>query len=182
MRTRLLATSVAVLLALTLAGCSDDPQPIIEPAPSTTAAPSVTPNETPSSTPTPEAEPESAKDFIRRWQTATYAMQDSGDVSNYLAMTDECSSCDALADEVTTIYADGRSIRTSGGRILEVERVGKVKKVFIYEYVARSGPSAVLARDGSAQRQFEGGTARFQMNLTRHDESWLVGRVSRLSS
>ncbi len=183
MRTRLLATSVAVLLALTLAGCSDDPQPIIEPALSTTAAPSATPNETPSSTPTPEAESESAKDFIRRWQDEAFDMQATGDTSAYLAMSLRCESCDSLAAKVAEIYADGGSVRSGTGTstVTRLKRVGGSSGVSIFDYTLDSPSSSILDQRGEVVERFSGGSEDYQINVIKRRGQWKVVRVSRLA-
>ena len=183
MRTRLLATSVAVLLALTLAGCSDDPQPIIEPAPSPTAAPSVTPNETPSSTPTPTAEPESesAKDFIRRWQTAAFAMQTSGETDTYRSMTLACESCESFIDTVDNIYADGGSIRLDEPSVSAIRKVGDSNDTLVYEFDTMTSQTRVLDKDGSVVQLLEGGRSRYQVNLLRTPGGeWAISRISEL--
>lgn len=180
MRTRHTSLSAALgaaLLAVTLTSCSGDPEPIIEPAPST--SPSSSTPASPSATPTPD-EPESAKAFIRRWQAASFEMQNSGEPSEYLAMTESCASCDALAEGVLDIYADGGSVRKAGGTVSSIKRVGKADSVLIYEFELRTRQSAVLDRDGNVATQLTGGRARYQINLTERSRSWLVTSVSRL--
>ncbi|WP_300404910.1 hypothetical protein [Nocardioides sp.] len=181
MRTRLLATSVAVLLALTLAGCSDDPQPIIEPAPSTTAAPS--PEPTPSSTPTPEAETESAKDFIQRWQDEAFGMQVTGKTDAYLSMSADCESCESLADSVKVIYGAGGTIQLDGQHaVMGLQRVGKAQGTLIYEYELSSPASQVLSAEGKVEQEFSGGTNRYQVNVSRVSGQWSVTSASRTSA
>ena len=169
-----------LLLALVvgLGACSGDPEPIIEPTPSATAPASPTSEPTPTADP----EPESAKAFLQRWQLSAYDMQDSGDVDNYLAMTSSCTSCVALAEGVEEIYAQGGSIKTTGGQVSGIERVGKVDRTFIYEYVTTSGASKVFDRSGRVEDRYTGGTSRFQVNLERRGKSWVVRRVSRLAT
>jgi hypothetical protein len=175
MRARLLATSVAVLLALTLAGCSDDPQPIIEPAPSTTAAPS--PEPTPSSTPTPEPETESAKEFIRRFQQEATNAQATGETSSYRNLTAQCEGCNTFADLVDDFNAKGRSIAPGDTSVRDVQRVGGNRGVVIMEYDVVSDPTIVRASSGKKVMEFPGGIERFQLNLIRRSQNWTVVRL-----
>ncbi|MAS56353.1 MAG: hypothetical protein CMJ44_17360 [Pimelobacter sp.] len=174
---------MAVLLALTLAGCSDDPQPIIEPAPSTTAAPPPAP--APSSTPTADSEPESesAKEFIRRWQDEAFAMQTSGNTDVYLSMSTNCESCESLAESVDAIVRAGGTVELEGPHSVRgLRRVGKVQGTLIFEYELRSPASQVLSDKGKVEQEFSGGTNRYQVNVSRLSDRWSVTSASRTSA
>ena len=180
MRPHLLATSVAVLLALTLAGCSDDPQPIIEPAPSTTAAPS--PEPTPSSTPTPEPETESAKEFIQRWQETNLSMQSNGDSEDFRALGLNCRSCEQIADRVDEIYGDGGGINPSGAELSHIEQVGSRGQTLVFEFQTDSGRIVVTDSDDNEVQILRGGIERFQMNVREVGSEWRVLRLTRIES
>ena len=179
---RLLATLGALALTCSLAACSDEPQPIIEATPSTGPTSDPPPSSTPTATPDPD-EPESAKDFIRRWQKEAFAMQVSGDTGQYLAMASDCESCDILADSVQAIYQDGGFVQLSGSHsVTKLERVGKVGRVSIYEYVLKSPRSEVLDANGAVENRFTGGTNRYQVNVIRKSGTWLIDSASRISA
>ncbi|CAN5174399.1 hypothetical protein BH09ACT12_BH09ACT12_28510 [soil metagenome] len=183
MRTHISATLGAALLVLALTSCSEDPEPIIDSTPTTPTPTASDPPDSPTPTSSPPAEPESAKAFIRRWQDEAFAMQLSGDTSNYRSMALHCESCEGLADSVADIYGDGGSIRVRGDHVVsDLKRVGKVKKVLIFEYMLSSPSSQVLAPSGKVDQSFVGGTNRYQVNITRKSEGWRISSASRISA
>jgi hypothetical protein len=182
MRTHpLLATLGSLALACSLAACSDDPEPIIEatPAAGPTSDPPASP--TPTATPTPD-EPESAKAFIRQFERASTAMKASGATASYLAMTDECSSCQALAQQVTRIYEAGGSVVDGGSTVSSIVRHGGGRGEAVVDYTVTARPSKVLDSKGNIETKFPGGTSTYQVNLERRGATWVVGRISRLAS
>jgi hypothetical protein len=184
MRTRLTSLPAALgaaLLAVTLTSCSGDPEPIIEPAPSTSPSPSSAPPASPSATPTPD-EPESAKAFIRRFQSAIQEMQVSGDSGPYRDLTYECSDCDALADEVDDIYGANGSIVSEEPVISGLRQVGESDGVRVFEFSLVAAPMTILASDGSVERDFAGGEAKYQMNVALRRGEWKALRISQLVS
>ncbi|MGA8847736.1 MAG: hypothetical protein WB471_14070, partial [Nocardioides sp.] len=172
--TRISATIAATVLLVAPTACSGNPDPIIEPSP-----PVASP--TPTATPT-APERESAKAFIRRWQAASFDMQNSGETAEYLSLSNGCTSCGSLAEGVAKIHRDGGSIAQAGGSLSEITRVGKVEETLIYEFVLNTDPSAILDADGSIKTRLSGGSARYQVNVSDSSGSWLVHRVSRISS
>lgn len=172
------AAVVAALLAWTLTACSDDPEPIVEPTPSPTSTAPTEPTSPPTSEP---PERESAEQFIRRWQGVSFEMQNTGNVDNYLAMTRSCGSCEALAQGVSEIYADGGYVDNARGAVSSIERAGKVDDVFIYEFDLRTRPSQIVDREGEVETELSGGQARFQINLEMQGDTWIVTRISRLA-
>jgi hypothetical protein len=181
MSPRRLATLLATAaLALGANACSEDPEPIIAPP-----SPSPTPSE-PAASPTDDSteapEDETAEEFIRRWQAASFEMQNSGKTDLYLALSTGCTSCESLAAGIEDIYGDGGAVRGAGGAVLDIRRAGKVAETLVYEFRVRTSPSAVLDSNGNVETRLTGGTGTYQINLTRNSGEWSVARVSRLIS
>jgi len=88
-----------------------------------------------------------------------------------------------LADSVDEIYGSGGSVAFDGTqRIRSLEKVGKVQDTLIFEYELVSPESRLLDASGSLERQFEGGSARYQVNVTAMKDSWRVTSAIRLAS
>lgn len=178
---RLLATLGALALTCSLAACSDEPQPIIEATPSTGPTSDPPPSSTPTATPDPD-EPESAKDFIRRWERASTTMKSTGETDLYLAMTKDCSSCEAVAQQVTSIYEAGGSVVDQGSAVSSILRRGGGRGQVVVDYTVEAQPSKVLDSEGNVEARFPGGKSTYQVNLERTQSTWLVTRISRLAS
>lgn len=181
MRTRLLATALATLLVVALAGCSgDDPKPrYADPSSTPPSSPSSTPPSTPPTT-TPPDEPESAKDFLRRWQDEAFDMQTSGDTTAYRAMTRRCADCDAYADQVDSIYKGGGAITAGPSKVKRIHKVGEVDMTLIYEFDVIAGSTQIRDAGGAVVQRLPGGLGRFQVNVEQFADDWKVLRISEL--
>lgn len=180
-----------VLLVLGgLSACNGDPEPkIADPTSSSPSSGTSTTGGGPTNSPPPSDPPtseppdltqETPAEFIRRFQAASFAMQNSGDSKEYRMMTKDCESCDNIADRVDSIYKSGGYIEHSGGRALSIKRVGEQPPILILEFTLKAKPSAIYSASGAVQERFGGGTARFQANIKRVDGTWRMLRLSEL--
>jgi hypothetical protein len=103
---------LSCIASLWVSGCSGDASSTAGPTPS------VPTSSAPTSTPTPERE--TPEEFVRRWVEADTHMQNTGDGTEYRAMSAKCSGCVEYADRIRDIYAAGGYVRTRGWMILRV--------------------------------------------------------------
>jgi len=184
MRSRLPLLVLATVLALSFTACEDEPEPkIADPtsAPTTTASPPPT-SSPPPTTPATSTPPkrESAKAFIRRWQQATVAMQESGDTAPYLSLTRKCRSCENLAKLVSEVYEDGGRIDLGEQVLKKVRLAGRLGRVRVFDFDLHSEPGVVRDASGAVKQRFRGGVEAFQVNLVPFEGSWLVTRASKV--
>ncbi|WP_137293564.1 hypothetical protein [Nocardioides dongxiaopingii] len=183
MHPRHLAAPLAALaLALCLGACTDDPEPKVEDPPSST--PSVDPVTSAPPTSEPTSEPpsdETPEEFIRRFQAASFDMQSSGDSGPYRALTQNCRSCDNLADSVDGVYADGGTVEISPGSVHNLQILSRRKGTLVIEYDLRIGPTVIFDRDGEVTQEFAGGVSQFQLNIRRQEGTWRVLRINTLA-
>lgn len=148
-RRRVAVAALAPLLLL--AGCQDDPESLM---PSDTVTSSPTATDTPSEVGT-EAK-ETPEEFLRRWQAAALHAQRSGDVDVYRALGPQCEPCNAFADQVERIYADGGRIELGDLEVLRVSPVPGSDVEFLLR--RRVGPTRVLDSRGDEVQALDGGT------------------------
>ncbi len=161
---------IAALSAVALLGaCSAEAEPKTEPpAPSTTPTPSATATAGES---LPSDTPEKA---IRKWVKADSRMQNTGDSTQYLALTTgDCQPCIAWANRVAETYS-------AGGRAQGVElTVDSVVPFSLEEerwhMLQISSPRWTLYEEsGSEPTEFDGGTQGIAVQLKRVEGRLLV--------
>ncbi|GAA4119766.1 hypothetical protein GCM10022215_22660 [Nocardioides fonticola] len=163
---------VILLLALGtagLTGCGGDSDASADPpAPaSTSTTPTVEP--TPTTAP-PQAPPgETARQFVYRWNETEEAMQNTGDIAAYRALTSQCAPCDDLARRVSQAYAAGGSIDYQGMEITAVKVVPSDPKFVVVEVTGRLGTTDYQPKEGSAVQHFDGGLRKYQLTLIKRD-------------
>jgi hypothetical protein len=165
---RTAAIVAAALLGLT-AACTDDSPP--PPTPTTSSSTPTSP--TPTTSPTPQ--PESAEAFIRRWAEANTEMQNSGDTSEFMSLTQGCTPCRRLRDIVRDYYSAGGFIRADGWSIRSITKApsgDRSRPVFTVDVV--SGKTKLRRAAGERLTILNGGPARFRFTLVRHSNTWLV--------
>ncbi|MBS45122.1 MAG: hypothetical protein CMH83_18520 [Nocardioides sp.] len=166
---------VVLLLGAALAGCSEEPEPIVA-APTESASAPATPQASPETS--EPVERESAEEFIRRYQHVVVSMQRTGDTEDYRALTTDCPSCRPLEELVAGIYSDGRSIQIDDTTVVRFQSVGRSGRVRIVEFVLISPPARVVSGNGETIETYSGGRERYQVNLVPSGSSWNVLRVS----
>lgn len=165
--------AAAALVPLLLAGCQDDPEPII---PEPTASETPTPTESPSESEV--AEEESAEEFIRRWQAVTLEAHNTGDTDEYRSLGLNCRPCRDFADQIERIYGDGGSIELEKLRVLRVVRAsGEADE---YRVTRLAGATRVLDASGNETQRFEGGRETIQVFLKETGAGWRVLNYARL--
>jgi hypothetical protein len=157
-----------LVCVLWLAGCTEDPEPIVAP-PSKSSSPAV------SKTPTETPEPETPEEFIRRWSEADTLMQNTGDPSDYLALTDDCSPCRDFADRISGIYEAGGSVKTQGWEILKIKRGSPPNpKQGAYLVTIDSRPTVYTEAEGEKPQRLPGGRELYKVDVVSKGSEWRV--------
>lgn len=154
---RLVAALGATLL---LAGCGGDPEPKVEPTPSS-----------PSTTMSASDKPASAEEFVNAWVRASNDMQVTGETTEYRELSAQCAPCLAVADHVDRVYKGGGHIETSGLTVRRTKFQGNAstKDVDLY------GTSAVVRIvKPSGTSRLPGGPAHFLLSIKRVGSSWVA--------
>jgi hypothetical protein len=169
------ALALAVVGPLLLAGCSGDP----EPTPNIPDPTSSSPTPSPTDSETPEVE--SAEEFIRRWVDVNTAMQATGDVGEYVALSRRCKPCKQTAERVEAIYANGGFIETEGWLIDRViDRTGSGDSP-VLDLRITSTPTKYRESADAPTESFEGG--RIVMRVRLNDgEPWQVIQLTQVAS
>ncbi|CUR57304.1 conserved hypothetical protein [metagenome] len=162
---RLLALSLAV--PLLLAGCSDEEKPTPKMPDSTSSSPSTEPTETE----TPEAE--SPEDFIRRWAALETDMENSGETSEYLKLSERCDSCRDLAETIEGYYRAGGSVRWGGWTIHAINAEPN-SGTNAYSVDVSSAPTRYKESASGPTKRLEGGDSTHLLRLAKSGLSWVV--------
>lgn len=172
--------AAALVIGLLVSGCSQDPQPRIETAPSTpaTSEPSATPRPSVvTESPSPAASPaeESAAQFIQRWFDASAAMQNSGNPVDYRAITSGCAPCSELARRVTGYYDAGGYVRFGGQRVLSTDKVPSSENLTVLRVQVKAEPTEYQRSSLATVQRIAGGQESLEVVLTGSpSEGWSV--------
>ncbi|GAB3038819.1 hypothetical protein GCM10011376_34210 [Nocardioides flavus (ex Wang et al. 2016)] len=160
---RALALTLAV--PVLLAGCSDDPEPTPKMPESTSSSPSPSPTET------KEPEAESPEEFIRRWAAIEAEMENTGDTSEYRALSERCRACNKLADLVEQYYRAGGFVEWDGWTIRSIRAQGDEGTYLVR---VNSAPTRYVEKSGGKEKFFPGGSGAHLIRLAPAGSSWKV--------
>lgn len=163
-RRRVAVAALAPLLLL--AGCQDDPEPLM---PSDTVASSPTTTDAPSEVGT--VTKETPEEFLRRWQAATDRMQQTGRTGPYLALSQGCKACRDFATQVKDVYSSGGSVDFEGSSIESITRKGV--NPMTLEVRVRSAQLRILQGEGKATT-FPAALQVFRVILQKVETGWNV--------
>jgi hypothetical protein len=198
LRRHLVGTTTALLLAASLAGCSDDPTDSADPEPSETTA-SSSPSVTPSSSPSPVAAPDPklpkpppAKDteagqeafaefVIDRW---SYALQtnDATALSDLSPKSGPCGGCPELDAELKKRKKEGWYVDFPGAKIVKLKVApGTEPETHLATATINVPASKSYFEDGELRNEnaaHKGATFEVQMRLDGKSYALLAFRVS----
>jgi hypothetical protein len=102
-------------------------------------------------------------------------MQNSGDTSEYRAISRGCQACEALADQIEGIYLAGGYVKTEGWSVadIEVSNPGATGRV-LAEVEIESAPTEYREAAGSPLQHLRGGSLVERMTLKPLGWSWLL--------
>lgn len=174
---RTAAIAAAALLGLT-AACTEDTPPPSPPASSSSTPTSPTPTTT---SPTPQ--PESAEAFIRRWVEADIRMQNTGDATEYRALSRPCSACQDFADLIEGFYARGGYVKTQGWKVLSLEQVpASTRRRTTYIVTVDSRPTTYKQSESGPIERLPGEKTAYRVSLRAASMTWLITDLIEQSS
>ena len=159
---------------LALASCSDDSS-------SSAGAPTPTPTSA-SSEPLPTQEKETPEEFVRRWVEVDREMQNSGDTAEYRELTNGCTACKGVADQIDDIYAAGGYVKTDGLLIKRV-RAGRPDSNNEVEVrlAVTSTPTEYVEAAGGPKQSLPGGPVTYLVTLHADENSYVITLLERLA-
>jgi hypothetical protein len=165
---------LSCIASLWVSGCSGDASSTAGPTPS------VPTSSAPTSTPTPERE--TPEEFVRRWVEADTHMQNTGDGTEYRAMSAKCKNCLRYASKIEAIYEAGGYVKTAGWRIRSTKVGQPTPEGIVDVTISIHAPRTeyVEARGGPVQ-EFAGGDADYIVTLVPDGESWQTSRSAQVA-
>lgn len=160
-----LAVTLALAATLGLGACGGDDDATADPSAATTATPRTSPIADPYRTEAPTAE--SARQFIERWNTTETAMENTGDSSNYRAMTRGCEPCRKTANQIDAIYDAGGRVLAEGRRILFIRQLPSAEGYTVFRVGFDVGTTRYVERPDADPQSFPGGKRTYQFELKR---------------
>jgi len=169
------AVAVALLVGLTLSGCSgDDPVPKVEPS-----SPAPTPT---SGSPSPSQQALSPEETVRAWVKARNEALQDGNVASVQALSERsCRTCHNSIAPIESVYGDGGHFETRGWLVVASRPLstagGSATVDAALQYLSgRTFPSAGAT---PVSYDVERHIARFRLHKV--DGHWLISFIGFLS-
>jgi hypothetical protein len=108
-------------------------------------------------------------------------MENTGEATEYLALSRGCGPCRKLAARVDSYYKAGGYVRWGGWRIISVKHYagGQTLQFAVH---SNSRPTKYRASSSSPVQRFSGGSITYVLALKRANHSWVVTNKSELES
>lgn len=193
--TRSAVATTATLLVLALAACSDAGEEAAgsaETPSQRSPAPSATTPSEPTASPTSPGDvpseatattPAGVKAYAAHWVEVLNHAVASGDSGGLRALSDDCTTCDALADGVDALAEAGGHVTGEGWLVQEVAvQPGLPETEAEAQLTVLRRPEAVEESAGADPHYFEGGEDTYLMTLRHDGESWLVTALTPVRS
>ena len=162
--------AVALLAGLLLTGCTDDPPPDPDAAPTPTASSRPTPTETAE----PTAASESAVDFARRWVDTLNVMRSSGDDGEYRSVSSSCRACMGFADTFDQIYQAGGAIQGGAWHVRGAEDLGATGGERTVLLRLKTDPTRYTESANGEVQRLPGGRPTIRLVMSQASGEWSV--------
>ena len=182
MRTRLI-TTITLLLASALVGCTDsngtEPSPWPSPTGSTSASART---KTPTEPEPPElanaVDADGSRAFVTYWvELLNYAVA-TGETAQLRAISrDDCRACRAISKRIETTYQRGGTIETAGWKVVTM-RLQTLSDVVATVNIAKQ---SVRTSSTSSVKTFRASRVRFAFHLQYRRDRWVMREIGRLS-
>jgi hypothetical protein len=171
MQTRRIVLGALAAPLLLLPACGGHDASVADPpvAPSTSSPPDPPKRETP-------------EHFIRRWAAAEKKMENTGNTRAYLSMSQGCSACSKLANEVARFYAAGGYIDWGGWRITGIRVNSRNGHEITYAVRNRSLPTSYRESSSGPEKRLPGGVSTELLALERTTRGWQMRSKAELAS
>lgn len=185
-RLRFLAPVLGLTLLLGACGSDDSPEAEADPTPSGSSSASPSGSGSPSDVADPSASAvpteapagETAVQFIRRWLSLEYGMEQTGETSAYRAASRGCRSCDRTADAVEQYYKAGGYVAPSRGIIRRLRKQDAIPGYTVYLVDLNYAPSTYKRSANRKAERFAGGRITYKMTLRKRAGSWNVDQYT----
>jgi hypothetical protein len=167
--TGIFAGALAVPVLLTACGGGDN----------SVADPPISP--APTSSPTQSPEHETAEQFVRRFVSVSNAMEAHGKTDAYLALTQRCKPCRALAKQIESARSHGGFYRSDGWSVKSI-RPSVGRRSGTVDIDVRSAPTSFRNSAGSSVEHYTGGNFTFRIALRRSGSEWKVTNVAQVAT
>ena len=124
------------------------------------------------SPPTPRQKSQTPEQFIRTFVAVSNRMEARGGTSRFLRLTSQCTTCVAVADQISDARSAGGYFRSRGWRIRRLA-VSRGKKVTAALTVV-SAPTSYQPTGHAGVQHYAGGLLAFRIGLIRNAGRWLV--------
>ena len=174
--------AVALVTALLVSSCNDEPQPRFE-RPTETPSPSEsTSSAAAEQEPWEEKSKAGAVAFARHWIETLNDAQVSGDVEALkTSSSDKCVTCRDLAAQLESLYESGGRVETEGWEVLLVgPPPGSVSQSAEVTLRVARPPQRVFDGKGPPQA-FEGDRTTFAAGLVWQGDQWLMDELVRFA-
>lgn len=154
------SAALALVAALVLAGCQDEPEPRFDPTPSDSSSPTDPETDEPAA--------QTAEEFIEEWFRVNTEMQNTGDSAEFRGISPSCRPCTRLAEQVDGFYGAGGYVR------IDHQVVRKVTNLSRTEYLATvdAAPTEYRTSSESKIQRLEGGQTEYRVILRQRNGSW----------
>ena len=176
---RALLAPLALVAALTLGGCDDDPpQPRLESdptaTPSTTAPTQASPSSTATTTPAPEPAL-TPEETVRAWVEARNTILRTGDDADARKVSSpDCDTCDDQLAPLMKVIEDGGRFETRGWHVVATKVESSTKKSAQITAALELAAGTTFPGKGKPPVSYDKDNRIAVFELTRAEASWLI--------
>jgi len=125
----------------------------------------------------------SAKAFVRYYFATINFAARTGDTDQLRELgSPDCTSCEAITENIADIYGDGGNIRSDGWELRSIIAVPlQPRNKPIFDLSVFLNPEQVTSGETGEPEDFEGGKQPMTVYLVRQDSAWHVVQLDKVS-